>query len=152
MRTARATAAKGERIFRSTVGANPCVRVFGRLDRHRLGVPTGNDRDEAVGRHRHGRALRYHGVDRRHGHPVCHHPVRGLADQDLHRRRRLLQLVRQPNHVSDQDVFAGAGSGNRDLAGRNPGPVDEPHTPAAGELLIEDAKGNLSLGSGSDGS
>ena len=49
-------------------------------------------------------------------------------------------------------MLAGAGRGERHLAGRDPRAVDEPHTPATVKLLVEDAKGNLSLGSGSDGS
>ncbi len=112
----------------------------------------GCDGDQAVGGDGHRAATgqhRLHALDRD---LALDQPERELPDEDPLRRRRLLELVGEPQDVPGQDVLAGRCPPDDELARRDTGPVDEADAPGPIEPLVQAREDRLGLGRSANGS
>ena len=77
--------------------------------------------------------------------------MRGLVQEHLVGRRRLLEPARALNDVAGQDMLVGAGLLDDQRAGGDPGPNHELDPPAGLESRVQGLLGRLAFGRRSDG-
>jgi hypothetical protein len=96
-----------------------------------------SDRDQAVGGRRFRLALQLEGLNGLGHDGVFDEAIRGLAEEDLHRRRVLLEAGRRVHGVAGDETMPDAHVAGDDLTGVHARAVGQPDTPDALELVVQ---------------
>src|SRR5439155_9788700 len=95
------------------------------------------ERKQAVRAHRLALALELERIDRLDLHGIPDEPVRGVAEEDLSGRRRLLESFRDIDGIAGCEALAAGGVAGNDFAGVDAGADLNANSPVAVELLVE---------------